>query len=102
MEEPIQLMRNPSTKLVLRVGSRFLYEVTLHKYYKDRVELADSRFYSSKKIVKYKSPVITKMDDCLLIKNIDLLEAPLDYLLSNGYKEIDATNKRQKTKRKIK
>lgn len=42
------------------------------------------------------------MDDCLLIKNIDLLEAPLDYLLSNGYKEIDATNKRQKTKRKTK
>lgn len=42
------------------------------------------------------------MDDCLLIKNIDLLEAPLDYLLSNGYKETDATNKRQKTKRKTK
>lgn len=43
------------------------------------------------------------MDDCLLIKSIDLLEAPLDYLLSNGYKEIEnANNKRQKTKRKTK
>ena len=80
------------------MGSRFLYEVTLHKYYKDRVELADSRFYSSKKIVKYKSPVIIKMDDCLLIKNIDLLEAPLDYLLSNGFIEYNNEITRRKRK----
>lgn len=45
-----------------------------------------------------------KMDDYLLIKIVDLLEAPEDYLLANNFKEIDsdAYNKRQKAKRKTK
>ena len=43
-----------------------------------------------------------KMGDYLLIKSIDLLEAPEDYLLSNNFKEInsDANNKGRRTKKK--
>ena len=43
-----------------------------------------------------------KMDDYLLIKSIDLLEAPEDYLSLNGYVEYDANNKRRRTKKEAK
>lgn len=43
-----------------------------------------------------------KMDDYLLIKSIDLLEAPEDYLLLNGYVEYNANNKRRRTKKETK
>lgn len=44
------------------------------------------------------------MDDYILVKSIDLIEAPEDYLLSNGFKEIEsnAYNKRQGNKKQRK
>lgn len=80
------------------MGPRFLYEVTLYKDYKNRSEIADSRFFSAIKPVKYKSPQICKMDGYTLSKHITWLEAPLDYLISNGFKEFINENIRRKRK----
>ena len=102
MEEAIKLMSYPSTNEVLRVAERFLYEITLYKDYKDRSELVDSRFYSASRPVRYKSPVIMKMGDYILVKCVTLLEAPEDYLSLNGYVEYNADNKRRRTKKETK
>ena len=85
-------------------GKKFLYEVCLYKDYPDRIELVDSRFYSSNKPIKYNSYKGIKMDGYVLVKTISWLEAPLDYLISNGFREVEdnADNKRRKTKRKTK
>ena len=98
MEEPTKKMRFRSGNLKCTEGSRFLYEVTLYKDYKDRSELVDNRFYSSSKPIKYKEVQICKMDNYLLSKYITLLEAPIDYLLTNGFKEW--TNEKVGRKRK--
>ena len=98
MEKPIKVMRSPSGNLKCVVGPRFLYEVTLYKDYKDRSELIDNRFYSSSKPIEYKEIQICKMDNYLLSKCITLLEAPIDYLLTNGFKEW--TNEKSRRKRK--
>lgn len=85
-------------------GKKFLYEVCLYKDYPDRIELVDSRFYSSNKPIKYNSYKGIKMGGYVLVKTISWLEAPLDYLISNGFREVEdnADNKRRKTKRKAK
>lgn len=49
--------------------------------------MVDSKFYSSIKPVKFKSPQIRKMDGFVLAKCITWLEAPLDYLISNNFTE---------------
>lgn len=84
-------------------GKKFLYEVCLYKDYPDRIELVDSRFYSSNKFIKYNPYKGMKMDGYVLVKTISWLEAPINYLISNGFKEVeDSNNKRQKTKKKYK
>ena len=98
MEEPIKIMRSPSGNLKCTVGSRCLYEVTLYNDYKDRSVLVDNRCYSSSKPVEYKDIQMCKMDNYLLSKCITLLEAPIDYLLTNGFKEW--TNEKVRRKRK--
>lgn len=49
--------------------------------------MVDSRFFSAVKPVKFKSPQIFKMSDCILVKCITWLEAPLDYLIDNKFTE---------------
>lgn len=85
-------------------GKKFLYEVCLYKDYKDRVELVDSRFYSTNKPISFNPYKEIKMDGYVLVKTISWLEAPIDYLISNGFREVEdnADNKRRKTKRKTK
>ena len=43
-----------------------------------------------------------KMGDYILVKCVTLLEAPEDYLLSNGCIEYNADNKRRRTKKETK
>lgn len=60
--------------------------------------MVDSRFFSSSKPLKYKSPQICKMNGFILSKNITWLEAPLDYLTLNEF--IEYTNEKSRRKGK--
>ena len=94
-------MRFRSGLINVSEGKKFLYEVCLYKDYKDRVELIDNRFYSSNNPISYNPYKAIKMDGYVLVKTISWLEAPLDYLISNGFREVEdnAYNKRRKTKK---
>lgn len=56
--------------------------------------MVDSKFYSSSKPISYKEVETCKMDGFILVKCITWLEAPLDYLLSNGFKENNEKTRR--------
>lgn len=95
-------MRFRSGLINVSEGKKFLYEVCLYKDYKDRVELVDNRFYSSNNPISYNPYKSIKMDGYVLVKTISWLEAPIDYLISNGFKEIEEDhNKKKKSKRNI-
>lgn len=80
--------------------STFLYEVSVYKIWKDRIELHDSKFYTSKQPIKFKPTVCIKMGDYRLVKYITWLSAPLDYMLNNGFKLYDDNNRRRGSKPK--
>lgn len=63
----------------------FGYEVSLYKLYKDRVELISSRSYSSPIKLNIKKETIYKRlnKECLLMKCIDFLYAPQNYINEN-------------------
>lgn len=94
-------MRFRSGLINVSEGKKFLYEVCLYKDYKDRVELVDNRFYSSNNPISYNPYKAIKMDGYVLVKTISWLEAPIDYLISNGFREVEnnVSNKRRKTKK---
>ena len=60
--------------------------------------MVDSRFFSAIKPVKYRSPQIFKMNDCVLVKCITWLEAPLDYLIENKFTEFSNEKTRRSRK----
>lgn len=97
-------MRFHSGLINVSEGKKFLYEVCLYKDYPDRVELVDNRFYSSNNPISYNPYKAIKMDGYVLVKTISWLEAPIDYLILNGFKEVEdnADNKRRKIKKKAK
>lgn len=75
---------------------KFLYEVSLYKIWKDR---ADSQFYAAEKPLTIKKETISKkVKDYMLVKYITWLSAPLDYLLSNGFKLVTNENARRTRK----
>lgn len=63
----------------------FGYEVDLYKLYKDRAELVKTKLYSSPVKLNIKKETFYKRisKECLLMKCIDLLYAPLDYINEN-------------------
>lgn len=83
----------------LRRGDKFLYEVCLYKDYPDRVELVDNRFYSTNKPISFNPYKGMRMNGYVLVKTISWLEAPIDYLISNGFKEV-TENENIRRKRK--
>lgn len=78
---------------------KFLYEVSLYKIWKDRVECIGSKFYIAEKPLKIKKDTISKkVEDYLLVKYITWLSAPLDYLMQNNFKLVVNENARRKRK----
>lgn len=78
---------------------KFLYEVSLYKIWRDRVECIDSQFYAAEKPLTIKKETISKkVKDYMLVKYITWLSAPLDYLLSNGFKLVTNENARRTRK----
>lgn len=78
---------------------KFLYEVSLYKIWRDRAECTDSQFYAAEKPLTIKKKTISKkVKDYMLVKYITWLSAPLDYLLSNGFKLVTNENARRTRK----
>ena len=76
---------------------KFLYEVSLYKRWKDRVECVDNQFYAADSPLKLKNETIfKKMEDYRLVKCTTWLSAPLDYMLSNGFTLYDESNRKRK------
>lgn len=59
----------------------FVYEVIIYKLFKDRVELIGNKLYSFKKELHIKKHTkYYKTKDYILMKSIDLLYAPQEYI----------------------
>ena len=75
---------------------KFLYEVSLYKIWKDRVESHGSKFFASEQPLKFKETTSVKVEDYRLVKYITWLSAPLDYMLNNGFELYDESNSKRK------
>lgn len=67
----------------ITISPTFIYELSAYAHYKDRVELLGSKFVSSNKPLKERIQ-ITKKIGYRIIKSIDLISAPLDYLIHHS------------------
>lgn len=84
----------------LLVSDSFVYEVSLYKIFKDRVELAGSQLYSSpKKISIKKETLYKKTKEYTLMKYIDWLAAPRDFIIENNLNIIIPCQKLRKRKK---
>lgn len=71
----------------IEVTPEFTYEVVVHKLYKDRAELVNSKFFSSPKKLKIKKDIkIIRKADCIISKQIFWIGAPEEYIVSNNLK----------------
>lgn len=85
-----------STEHKLTEYSKFLYEVSLYKVWKDRVESHGSKFFASEQPLKFKETTSIKVEDYRVVKYITWLSAPLDYMLNNGFELYDESNSKRK------
>lgn len=69
------------------ISQSFIYELSAYNHYKDKVELLGSKFIKSDKPLK-ESVSVTKKIGYRIVKSIDLVSAPLEYLINNNYKKI--------------
>lgn len=100
MAKPTKVTSYRSGNLVLRVASAFIYEVNLYKYYKDRVEVVDTKYFSASAPIKDKKDESSKLKDCTLVKCVTWVAAPLDYLIENNFIEDDGrTNTKSRTRK---
>lgn len=82
---------------------KFLYEVSLYKIWKDRVECVGNQFYIADKPLEIKKSTISKkVKDYLLVKYITWLSAPLDYLMQNNFKLVTDESTRRTRKSRTK
>jgi hypothetical protein len=79
--------------------SKFLYEVSLYKIWKDRSESIDSQFYASEVPLKVKEATFVKMKDYTLARFVTWLGAPADYLKNNFKLITDEGNRRKRKPR---
>lgn len=84
----------------IKIGDSFIYEVTVYKLFKDRAECIQSFFISSPKLlsIKKENTYIKKLD-FILNKNIQLLEAPEDFVKANC--KMEAPKRKRKVHEKI-
>lgn len=79
---PITVWRDENFKTIT-VSKVFVYELSAYAHYKDRVELLGSKFITSKNPLQERVQ-ITKKIGYRIVKSIDLMSAPLDYLINNS------------------
>jgi hypothetical protein len=79
---PVTVWKDENFKTIT-VSKVFVYELSAYAHYKDRVELLGSKFITSKKPLQERIQ-ITKKIGYRIVKSIDLMSAPLDYLINNS------------------
>ena len=67
----------------ITVSKMFVYVFTAYAHYKDREELLGSTFISSSKPLK-ESVHVTNNIGYRIIKTIDFVSSPLDYIINNS------------------
>ena len=78
--------------------SKFLYNVSLYKIWKDRAEcIGDSYYAADSPLTIDKETISIKVKDYMLVKYITWLAAPLDYMLNNGFILYDESDRRKKS-----
>lgn len=92
---------SPSGVESLLVSDSFVYEISLYKIFKDRVELAGSQLYSSPEKIKLKKETIYKRTkEYTLMKCIEWLAAPREFIIENNLNMIIPCQKLRKTRKK--
>ena len=67
----------------------FVYCISVYKIFQKRAELVSEKYYSSKNVLKFKKKDLKlKKKDYILHRYVDLIGAPLEYLLNNNYKKV--------------
>lgn len=67
----------------------FVYCISVYKIFQKRAELVSEKYYSSKNVLKFKKKDLKlKKKDYILYRYVDLIGAPLEYLLNNNYKKV--------------
>lgn len=73
----------------VKVSDRFVYVESIYILLKNRAELFSEKFYKSSKPIKLKKKdLLKKTKKYTLYRFLDLVEAPLDYLLTNKFKKV--------------
>lgn len=71
------------------VSDNFLYCITIYRFCKGRAEMLEEIYYSTKEPIKInKKDLKKKTKDYNLFKFVDLVKAPQEYLLNNGFKRL--------------
>ena len=73
----------------VKVSDRFVYIESIYILLKNRAELFSEKFYQSSKPIKLKKKdLLKKTKKYTLYRFLDLVEAPLEYLLTNKFKKV--------------
>ncbi len=73
----------------VKVSDRFVYVESIYILLKNRAELFSEKFYKSSKPIKLKKKdLLKKTKKYTLYRFLDLVEAPLEYLLTNKFKKV--------------
>lgn len=72
-----------------QVNDNFIYCETIYKFCNKRVELLEEKFYKSNKVLKLKKKnLMLKRKQYTIYRFLDLVAAPLEYLLNNNFKKV--------------
>lgn len=73
----------------VKVSDRFVYLESIYILLKNRAELYSEKFYKSNNPIKLKKKdFLKKTKKYTLCRFLDLVEAPLEYLLTNKFKKV--------------
>lgn len=79
----------------------FLYEVSIHKYWKNGYCLLGSKYYKSKSLLDIKKSIRTKkFKDYTISKEIELLAAPYEFIRDNNLQKVEIIVKSKKSRKK--
>lgn len=81
----------------LTITKYFLYELSIYKIYKDRVECINNKFYASNNFISIKKDTkIYSYKNFKIAIYIDWIGAPKDYIEENNFTLIIPKNKKKK------
>lgn len=73
----------------VKVSDKYVYLESIYILLKNRAELFSEKFYKSNKPIKLtKKNLLKKTKNYTLYRFLDLIEAPLEYLLTNKFKKV--------------